>query len=141
MKFKAPTFELKPRRVVTIPFRGNLATASDICEATNTISYPFRIIEVKMIFPDESNYWIRHIWMVAKSRAAFAAITPVAGVPGIANIFGRESPAAEFRGKAIIRRVPCAVEYPDGMWIIHLYTENLGPYALEYAASVTIEAM
>jgi len=114
MKFKAPTFELKPRRVVTIPFRGNLATASDICEATNTISYPFRIIEVKMIFPDESNYWIRHIWMVAKSRAAFAAITPVAGVPGIANIFGRESPRLSSGGRRSSGAYPVPSSTPMG---------------------------
>lgn len=140
--FKAPTFELKPRRVVTIPFRGNLATVSDICDATNLITYPFRIIEVKMIFTDEANNWIRHRWLAARTRRTFPATTaPIAGVPGIDNIFQRESPAAEFRGKAIIRVVPCAIEFPEGMMFIYLYTHNAGPYAYEYAASVTIEAM
>ena len=140
--FKAPAFELKPRRVVTIPFRGNLATVSDILEATNWIMYPFRIIEVKMIFTDEANNWIRHRWLVSRSQRPFAATTaPIAGVPGIDNIFGQESPAAEFRGKAIIRRVPLSVEFPEGRLYLYLYTHNAGPYAYEYAASVTIEAM
>jgi len=139
--FKAPAFELKPRRVVTIPFRANLIAGSDECVATNLITYPFRIIEVRMIFTDDANHWIRHMWLVGRSLSAFTVATPAQGPPGIDNIFQRESPAADFSGKAIIRVVPCAVEFPEGMMYIHLHTDNTGPYAYDYAASVTIEAM
>jgi len=140
-KFVAPKFDLKARRVVTIPFRANLATASDICDATNLITYPFRIIEVEMIFTDDSNHLIEHVWLVGRSYVGFAATTPIAGLPGIDNLFRRESPAAVFRGRSIIRRVPCNFEFPEGMMRVHLYTRNYGPYALDYAAQVTIEAM
>ena len=134
--YKAPKFEMKPRRVAEIPFRATILAGVFNTLHSGLISYPFRITQVKMIFTDDANNWIRHGWYTNRSRAQSAT-----GPPSGLNIFGRESPVADFIGKAIIRVVPCNIEYPDGMQYIHFYTDNSGPYAYERNASCTIEAM
>jgi len=134
--FKAPKFELAPRRVVEIPFSGPIAAGVFDTLDSGRIMYPFRITQVKMIFTDEANNWIRHEWRVS-ARARQSATEPLSG----RNIFGPESPTASFVGKGIIRVVPCNIEFPEGGVIIHFYTQNLGPYIYERNASVTIEEM
>ena len=134
--YKAPKFEMRPRRVAEIPFRGPIAAGGHNTLISGRIMYPFRITQVKMIFTDDANNWIIHQWKVNRSRSQ-----PTTGPPAGINIFGRESPTASFVGKAIIRVVPCYIEYPEGDLIIHFYTHNTSPYAYERNASITIEAM
>jgi len=134
--FKAPKFELAPRRVAEIPFRGTITAGLMRTLVSGKIMYPFRITKVKMIFTDDANNWIRHAWYTGRTRSQ-----PTTGPPTGMNIFGRESPVADFIGKAIIMVVPCLIEFPEGGEIIHFYTNNTGPYAYERNASITIEAM
>jgi len=134
--YKAPKMRFAPRRIAEIPFRGTIAAGVFNTLVSGRIAYPFRITEVKMIFTDDANNWIRHGWYVGRNRSQ-----PTTGPPTGVNIFGRESPVADFVGKAIIRVVPCNIEYPEGGMIIHFYTQNSGPYAYERNASCTIEAM
>lgn len=136
MSYKAPKMKLEPRRVAEIPFRGTIAAGAFDTLVSGRIGYPFRITQVKMIFTDDANNWIRHQWRVGRTRSQ-----PATGPPSGTNIFGRESPTATFIGKAIIRVVPCNIEFPTGDRIIHFYTHNSGPYAYERNASCTIEAM
>lgn len=134
--YKAPKFELKPRRVAEIPFRGPLAAGAHLTLLSGRIMYPFKVTQVKMIFTDEANNWIVHQWHVGRTESR-----PSTGPPSGENIFGRESPTASFVGKAIIRVVPCNIEFPEAGMFIQFYTFNTGPYAYEINASCTVEAM
>ncbi|TKJ36874.1 hypothetical protein CEE36_11345 [candidate division TA06 bacterium B3_TA06] len=135
-EYKAPKMVFQPRRVAEIPFRGTIAAGLMRTLVSGKIMYPFRITKVKMIFTDDANNWIRHGWYTGRTRSQ-----PETGPPTGMNIFGRESPVADFIGKAIIRVVPCNIEFPEGGEIIHFYTNNTGPYAYERNASCSIEAM
>ncbi len=134
MVFKAPKFELKPRRVVEIPFRGTLAAGTMVTLNSGRITYPFRVTKVKMIFTDEANNQVIHSVHVLGNPYTSTTQAPTGD-----NLFGRESPTASFVGRSIIRVVPCNVEYPEGRRYIAFFTNNTSPYAYDFNGSVTIE--
>lgn len=134
--FKAPKLDLKSKRVAEIPFRGTLLAGAMVSLNTSLITYPFRVTRVKMIFTDEANNLVIHSWHVRRS----AFISTTAGPLGD-NLFSREAPTATFTGRAIIRVAECNIEYPEGMRVITLYTNNTSPYAYDFNCAVTIEEM
>lgn len=137
MAYVAPKFELKAKRVAELSFRGTVAAGvptSYLAIVSGRITYPFRIIQAKMIFTDEANNWIEHRWYTSTNLNL-----PTTDFPSDDNIFGRESPSSGFIGKAIIRIVNTSVEYPEGDVFIKLGTRNTGPYAYAVNCSITIE--
>ena len=135
-EYKAPKFEMKPRRVAEIPFQATLAAGAMVTLNSARITYPFRVVKVKMIFTEEAMNQVIHRWHVLRNPFVSTTAGPVGD-----NLFSRESPTASFIGTAIIRVVECNVEFPEGMRVVALYTNNTSPYAYDFNCAVVIEAM
>lgn len=134
--FRSPKFKLETKRVAEIPFQGQVAAGVTLNLASGQITYPFRIIEVKMIFTDEAMNQVFHRWFVGTQ----GRVNPT-GEPAGTNIFGRESPTARFNGRAVIRVVPCNIEFPTGRRYIVLHTDNTSPYQYDFVCSVTVQEL
>lgn len=134
--FQVPPLKLEPKRQAEIPFRGTVGAGVFLTLVSGLISYPFRIIQVKMIFTDVANHLVEHRWFVDTNINQ-----PTTGFPTGQNLFSRESPSAGFRGKALIRVVPCNLEFPDGDLRIILGTQNLSNYAYIFDCSCTIQEL
>lgn len=132
-RFVVPKLELKVRRVAELTFRGTIAAGAWLTIVSGKITYPFSIVQAKMIFTDEANNWIEHRWYTSTNTNA-----PTTDFPADDNIFGRESPTTGFIGKAIIRVVNTSLEFPEGNLYIKLGTRNTGPYAYQVNGSIVI---
>lgn len=134
--FRAPIFKPVSKRVASIPFTGNVLAGVWSTLLSTRITYPFRILQIKMVFSSEANNLVQHWWHTSPSL-----ITPVQGQLTADNVFGRESPTAFFVGKSIIRIVNCSLEYPEGNLFIVLQTFNglAIPYRLN--CEIVIEEM
>lgn len=135
-KFPRTPPKLIPKRQATIPFRGQVAAGAYETLVSGRIMYGFRVIEVEMIFTEEAFNNIEYRWFVSTNTNA-----PTTDYPTDTNIFGRESPTAGFRGKAVIRTVPCNIEFPDGELHLKLAVFNAGNYAYQYNATMTVQEM
>jgi len=119
IKFKAPTFNLTAKRMVEIPFTGTITAGNNLTLVAGPISYPFRIIQCKMIFTAIAVSVIEHRWFTSHTVSA-----PTTGPPSDENIFGRESPSAYFVGESLIRIVNCNLEFKEPHLYIKLHTYN-----------------
>lgn len=135
-RFKAPKFELPPKRVVEIPFTGTVGTLTYLTLLSGMITYPFRITRAKMVFPYSAANLVEHRIYYSRTPSA-----PTTGWPTDVNIFGREAPVAGFIGEGIIKVVDCNVEVPETGFRLKMATYN-GTGAIHYVnGTISIEAM
>ena len=134
--FRCPRFQVNDKRVFEVQFTGTLAAGAILTLVSNRIPFKFRVVQLKMFFSDEANFWIRHRWFVGSGVSA-----PTTAPPTDYDIIASESGEVEFTGKGIIRVSACDFVSPDAGMYLKLYTVSSSPYAYTINASALIEEL
>jgi hypothetical protein len=134
--FKCPRFQVNDKRTFEVQFTGVVAAGAGLTLVSNRIAFKFRIVQLKMFFSDEANFWIRHRWFVGSGVSA-----PTTAPPTDYDVIASESGEVEFTGKGIIRVSACDFSAPNAGMYLKLYTVSSSPYAYTINASALIEEL
>jgi len=134
--YKAPKFELFTKKVVEIQFTGSIGVGAYLTLVSSLITFPFRILQLKMIFGEEANNLVQHGWFLSGNSGV-----SVTGVPSGDNIASKESPNPFFIGKNILRVININIEVKEGRQYIKLYTYNANSYVYNINCSIVIQEL
>jgi len=133
-RFIIPEFALKPVRQVEIPFRIAVPTLGYRSVVSGLVSYPFKVVQAKMVFSEEANNLVEHGWFTDINDGVSTT-----GPPPGDNIFGREGAGAYFTGKGVVKTANTNVEFPTYGLYIKFYTFNGCAYAYTANGSIVIQ--
>ena len=135
-RYTAPKFDLLDKRTVELNFEGLVGANAHFTLPRAGISYPFRVLQAKMVFTNEANNLVRVYWLVSTDSSP-----SIVAVPTGDNVFGRENPVQYFVGKAIIKRVNANVKIPERNRYIKCHIHNTLPYAYRANNSLIIQEL
>ncbi|NVM22650.1 MAG: hypothetical protein HWN68_12835 [Desulfobacterales bacterium] len=133
-RYTAPKFDLLDKRLVELNFEGLVGAGAHLTLPIPSISYPFRILQAKMVFTNEANNLVRVYWLTSTDNNPSTVAVPTGD-----NIFGKENPTQYFVGKAIIKRVNANVIIPDRNIFIKCHINNTLAYAYRVNNSLIIQ--
>lgn len=132
--FKAPVLDLESVKVVEIPFSGLVGAGAQLTLVSNMITYPFRILQCKMVFDRNARNLVHHYWLYAGDREGSTT-----GVPSGDNIYQKETPLGYFLGESLVRTVNSAIDILEVRRFIKLHTVNGLAVGYYINASITIQ--
>ena len=134
--FKAPEFKMEAKRQVEISFQGNVLAGVHLTLVKGPMNYPFKVLQVKMIFTPEANNQVRHYWLIDSSN-----VTSTTAVPPGTNLFEKEDPTLYFVGKAVVRVVHTDIEYEKPRRFIRCHTNNTSGLPYDVNCSIVIQEL
>jgi len=135
-RYRAPKIEAFVRREIEIPMSAAIAAASQGTIVTGLITFPFKVVKVKMYFRNDAANLVRCYWLVSESSTGSTT-----GIPPGDNLFKESVPLPYFVGEDEIREVLCYYEDEDGNKHIKLHVDNAHTIAQEVQATVTIRRL
>jgi hypothetical protein len=123
-----------PKQILVIPFMANLAANTNLTLLAGKIPFWYRIIEVEIIFRDDTTNNLLIYVFVSKS-ATLSTTTP----PPDTNIFSQYSQTPYFIGEGLIKTMSCNYLVENGDYYIKVYASNLNAYAQTVNVTVKIE--
>lgn len=133
--FKAPQLQFKEKLQFSIPFaQDTLNTGAQNTLISDYLPFPFRIIEVKMLFGFTTGNLLRYYWLVSGNNTGSTT-----GIPTGDNPFAYSGTVPYFVGEGIIRKEPCRYKDDTGKKYIKLHAVNNSGVAQAVAASIVIQ--
>ena len=135
--FNTPEIQYPTKKQIVIPLaQAVLNAGAQQTLVSSLITFPFRIVQVKMFFSFTTQSLVRYYWLVSSSNDISNA-----GLPSGDNPFSGFGTLPYFVGEGIMRKEPCAYEDNVGKKYVKLHVQNNSPIAQPINASVVVQEL
>lgn len=117
--YRAPKLDLEGKYTIEIPFSASVGANTQLTLVSKRITYPFRILQTKMIFDRNARNLVQHYWLHSGEDGV-----SITGVPSGDNIYGAETPLGYIIGEATVRIISSMIDIDERNRFIKLHTVN-----------------